>query len=204
MKEKRGEGITPCLPFHYLILFIQSLTRKIHFLDKIRRIFLIKWTGWGIHWDKLLWQCYYIVYTLTVYRRILKFFKQAKNSRIWILLFFKWFLLWVCQFFMSLNIRHRNFVIALCEFFLSLLVRNAVCSLLYMYVPPIRADTRSIRTRMNPDVEFTVFRIVFYEILIMLGIKFITKVYPKVGLRTFCTIHFSPLTICRPTANCKL
>ena len=29
--------------------------------------------------------------------------------------------------------------------------------------------------RMNPDVELTVFKIVFYEILIMLGIKFITK-----------------------------
>ena len=28
---------------------------------------------------------------------------------------------------------------------------------------------------MNPDVEFTVFKIVFYEILIMLGIKFMTK-----------------------------
>ena len=31
-------------------------------------------------------------------------------------------------------------------------------------------------TCMNPDVEFTVSKIVFYyEILIMLGIKFITK-----------------------------
>ena len=30
---------------------------------------------------------------------------------------------------------------------------------------------------MNPDVEFTVFKIVFYEILIMLGIKLITKTY---------------------------
>ena len=28
---------------------------------------------------------------------------------------------------------------------------------------------------MNPDVEFTVIKIVFYEILIMLGIKFLTK-----------------------------
>ena len=30
-------------------------------------------------------------------------------------------------------------------------------------------------TCMNPDVEFTVFKIVYYEILIMLGIKLITK-----------------------------
>ena len=31
----------------------------------------------------------YIVYTRSVYRRILKFFKQAGNSRIWMLLFLK-------------------------------------------------------------------------------------------------------------------
>ena len=30
-------------------------------------------------------------------------------------------------------------------------------------------------TCMNPDVEVTVFKMLFYEILIMLGIKFITK-----------------------------
>ena len=40
-----------------------------------------------------------------------------------------------------------------------------------IYVPPICECI----TCMNPDVEFTVSKIVFYEILIMLGIKFITK-----------------------------
>ena len=39
----------------------------------------------------------------------------------------------------------------------------------HVYVPPIRADTRY--KCMNPDVEFTVSKIVFYEILIMLRIK---------------------------------
>ena len=57
------------------------------------------------------------LYTRTVYRRILKFFKQAGNSRILMLLFVKWFFLWVSQSFMSLNIRHRNCVIVLCVFF---------------------------------------------------------------------------------------
>ena len=32
---KEGEGITPRLPFHDLILFIPSQTRKLHFLDNI-------------------------------------------------------------------------------------------------------------------------------------------------------------------------
>ena len=42
----------------------------------------------------------------------------------------------------------------------------------HLYVPPVRADMRD--TCMNSDVEFTVFKIVLYEISIMLGIKFIT------------------------------
>ena len=43
----------------------------------------------------------------------------------------------------------------------------------HLYVPPIRAGMRDMC--MNPAVEFTMFRIVFYEILTMLGMKFITK-----------------------------
>ena len=60
---------------------------------------------------------------------------------------------------------------------------------------------------MNPYVEFTVSKIVFYEILIMLGIKFIAKtelftssdtnlefdtwpLLKKVGLLIFGTIRF--------------
>ena len=42
-----------------------------------------------------------------------------------------------------------------------------------IYIPPIRAYMRV--TCLNPDVGFTESKIVFYEILIMLGIKFITK-----------------------------
>ena len=41
------------------------------------------------------------------------------------------------------------------------------------HVPPIRSGMHD--TCMNPDVEITVFKILFYEILIMLGIKFIIK-----------------------------
>ena len=75
---------------------------------------------------------------------------------------------------MPLNISHRNCAIVLCLFFLCLLVRNAVCA--YLYLPLIRAGMRD--TCMNPDVEFAVFtefKIVFYQILIMPWIKFITK-----------------------------
>ena len=42
----------------------------------------------------------------------------------------------------------------------------------HLYVPPIHAGMRD--TCMNPDVEFTVFKIVFSEILSML---WITKTY---------------------------
>ena len=94
------------------------------------------------------------------------FFKQAGNSYIWMLLFFKWFFLWVSQF---LIIRHRHRVIVLCVFLLCLLVRNAVCTL----VLPICAGM--LDTCMSLNVELTVSKIIFYEILIMLGIKFITK-----------------------------
>ena len=43
----------------------------------------------------------------------------------------------------------------------------------HLYAPPIRLGMRD--TCMNPDVEFTVIKIVIYEILIMLEIKFITE-----------------------------
>ena len=47
------------------------------------------------------------------------------------------------------------------------------CVKTVIYVPPIRAYMRV--TCLNPDEGFTESKIVFYEILIMLGIKFITK-----------------------------
>ena len=52
-KKRGGGGITPRLPFHYLILFIPNLITDLHFLDNIRPNFLVKWTGWGIHRDEL-------------------------------------------------------------------------------------------------------------------------------------------------------
>ena len=59
---------------------------------------------------------------------------------------------------MSLDIRHINCVIVLCGFFSVFIGQN-------FYVPLIRAGMRD--TCMNPDVEFTVFKIVFFEILII-------------------------------------
>ena len=47
-----GGGVKLCVPFHYLILFITSSRRKLHFLD-IRWILLVNWTGRGIHRYKL-------------------------------------------------------------------------------------------------------------------------------------------------------
>ena len=78
-------------------------------------------------------------------------------------------------------------------FFLCLLVRNAMCT--FVIVPPIRVGMRD--ACMNPDVVFTVFKIVFCVMFIMLGLKFIW-----VGLLTFGTIPFFPLSIC--TANSRL
>ena len=43
----------------------------------------------------------------------------------------------------------------------------------YLYVPPIRAGMRD--RCINSGVEFTVSKMLLYEILIMLGIKFITN-----------------------------
>ena len=51
---------------------------------------------------------------------------------------------------------------------LCLLVRNAMCTL--VIVPPIRVGMRD--SCMDPDVVFTVFKIVFY-VMFMLGIKLI-------------------------------
>ena len=77
--ERKGGGeITPCLPFHYLILFIQSQTKNLHFLDDSRRIFLsqLNWkrnTSIQIAVAMLLVNIVFILYTRTVYRQILKF-----------------------------------------------------------------------------------------------------------------------------------
>ena len=56
--------------------------------------------------------------------------------------------------------------IFLCVYWLEMLYAH-------LYVPPILACMPN--TCMNPDLEFTVFKIVYFKILIMLGIKFITK-----------------------------
>ena len=53
-RKKRKGGITPRLPFHYPNIFYTKTDKKIYiFIDNIRRIFLVKWTGRRIHRDKL-------------------------------------------------------------------------------------------------------------------------------------------------------
>ena len=119
---------------------------------------------------------------------------------------FKWFFSWVSQYF-------KYQAQKLCESFIcifSVFIGQKCCVHAHLHVPPIRAGMRD--TCMNPVVEFTVFRIVFYEILVLLGINFITKteyfilfrlwfyfriqhmITPKagtrVGLLTFRTIRF--------------
>ena len=69
---------------------------------------------------------------------------------------------------MSLNIGYRNCVIVGSTFSLFFVVRNAVYSLVCTAYLRLQVCDMC----MIPDVEFTVFKIVFYEILIMLGIKF--------------------------------
>ena len=70
-RKKRGGGcITPRLRFHYVILFIPSMTRKLHFLDKIRRIFLVKWTRLGnIIRQIIVAMLLHCIYTYCIYRR---------------------------------------------------------------------------------------------------------------------------------------
>ena len=58
--------------------------------------------------------------------------------------------------------------------YFSVFIGQTCCVHTVIYVTPIRA--RYMRfTCLNPDVEFTESKIVFYDILIILGIKFITK-----------------------------
>ena len=69
---------------------------------------------------------------------------------------------------MSLIIRHRKLVDNfMCIF--SVFIGMKCC------VHTCMDSCRYEHMCMNPDVVFTVFKIVFYEILIKLGIKFITK-----------------------------
>ena len=57
--------------------------------------------------------------------------------------------------------------------YFSVFISQKCCVHTVIYIPPIRAYMRV--TCLKPDVEFTESKIVLYEILIMLGIKFITK-----------------------------
>ena len=90
---------------------------------------------------------------------------------------------------MSLCIRHRNCVIALWVFFLCLSVRNDVCTLV------CTAELcKSSRKVYEPWCRFYyVFKIVFYEMLILLGIMLITKSDFLQGPDTNLEFNLSPL-----------
>ena len=60
----------------------------------------------------------------------------------------------------------------LCDSFMYIFLCLSEMVCVHLCVPPIPAGTCMRDTCMNPDVEF---KIVFYEIFIMLGIKFIIK-----------------------------
>ena len=79
-------------------------------------------------------------------------------------------------------------MIVLCYFF-SVFWSKILYS--HFYVPPIRAVMPD--SCMNTDVELTVFKIVFYEILIMHVIKFITKTYVSQGSDTNLEMNICPL-----------
>ena len=81
-KKRGGYNTSSPISFHCTIFFIYSLTRKGHFFrHDIRRIFLVKWTGWRIiHRGMLYKDC--------LYRRILKFFKQADECCYFSIVFF--------------------------------------------------------------------------------------------------------------------
>ena len=50
-RRKKKGGITPRLPFHFF--YTKPDMKRTLLRHNIRRIFLVKWTGWRIHRDKL-------------------------------------------------------------------------------------------------------------------------------------------------------
>ena len=97
-----------------------------------------------------------------------------------------------------MNIRHRYCVIVfLCTF--SVFIGQICCAHNCMYRQFVHVYMYA-RYEYEPYVEFTVTEFEFYEILIMLRIKFTRLWYEsefntwqlpkKVGLLTFCTIRF--------------
>ena len=175
-KKEGGGGNTSS--FHYPIFFIQSLTRKWHFLDKYSSYFpcqmnRMKNTSRQIVVAMLYMDC--------IYRRILKLNFCS---------FFYWFSLWVSQFFMSLNIRHRNCVIYV---YFSVFIGRKCCVHTCMYRRIMSAGMRDTCI-CEPwcRVLKNVSKIVFYEILIMFGINF-TRI-SDLFTRLWC--WFLPLQKC--------
>ena len=98
-ERKGGYYTSSPISFHYPIFFIQSLTRKWHFLDKYSSYFPCQ-MNWIRNTSRQIVVA--MLYMDCIYRR---------NLKLNFCSFFYWFSLWVSQFFMSLNIRHKNCVI---------------------------------------------------------------------------------------------
>ena len=146
----------------------------------------------------------YIVHvcTQTGYRRILKFFKQAGNSLIWMLLFFKWYFLWVSQHYVFKYQAQKLCYSFMCTF--SVFFGQKCCGHTCMYLRFVQVFLIP-GTWIITDVEFTVFKILFQNFLqgSDTNSEFNTWPFPKkVGLLIFCNTCFSPFSIC--TANGKL
>ena len=73
-----------------------------------------------------------VMYSRTVYRRILKFFSNKQVS----VVIFQWFCLWVSQSFMPLKMRHRNYVIY--GYFFWVFWSEILCAHLYTAVSRVR------------------------------------------------------------------
>ena len=165
-RKKGGGVITPRLSFHYPIFFTPSLTRKLHFLDNICRIFLLKWTGWNIHGDKLL-------YVSNVYTDCVQADpKVFQTSRCYFLngSFYELanpLCLWIsgkeCVWFMG------NFF---CVYWSEMLCANCTCT------ADSRVQVCAIREYEPWYRVSKSFYIVFYEISIMLAINF-TDLFTK-------------------------
>ena len=135
-------GYNTSSPISLSIFFIPSLTRKFTFLKTISVVFSLSneldeeyiETSYYIH------DCIYTPYTACIGAADPKVFQM--------LLFFKWFFLWVSQSFLSLNIRHRNFVIY--GYFVCVYWSEILCA--HLDVPPIHECRYAQYVYLNPDV----------------------------------------------------
>ena len=137
-RKKRGGGYNTSSPISLSIFFIP---RKFTFLKTISVVFSLS----NELNEEYIETSYYIVYT--PYTACI----GAADPKVFqMLLFFKWFFLWVSQSFLPLNIRHRNFVIY--GYFVCVYWSEMSCALLRE--PPIHEIRYARYVYVNPEEEF--------------------------------------------------